>query len=83
MGEWKTQVSVRVSPAMRSELERYAAIEKRTLGNLGLVILEWGFEQLKAVGSTERLLRCKIRQPIRQAEKMMSAEEQQTNFRMQ
>jgi hypothetical protein len=33
MGDWKIQVSVRVSQALRAELERYAAAEKRTLGN--------------------------------------------------
>jgi hypothetical protein len=61
MGEWKIQVSVRVSQAMRLELEKYAGAEKRTLGNFGAVILEWAFEQLKAAGSTERLLKYKIR----------------------
>ena len=61
MGEWKIQVSVRVSQALRIELEKYAAAEKRTLGNFGAVILEWAFEQLKAAGSTERLLKYKIR----------------------
>ena len=60
MGEWKIQVSVRVSQAMRLELEKYAGAEKRTLGNFGAVILEWAFEQLKAAGSTERLLKYKI-----------------------
>lgn len=61
MGDWKIQVSVRVSQALRIELEKYAAAEKRTLGNFGAVILEWAFEQLKAAGSTERLLKYKIR----------------------
>jgi hypothetical protein len=63
MGEWKIQVSVRVSQALRAELEKYAAAEKRTLGNFGAVILEWAFEQLKSAGSTERLLKYKIRSP--------------------
>jgi len=61
MGEWRVQVSVRVSQAMRAELEKYAAREKRTLANFGAVVLEWGFEQLKAAGSTERLLKYKVR----------------------
>ena len=61
MGEWRIQVSVRVSPALRAELEKYAAKERRSLGNFGAVILEWAFEQLKAAGSTERLLKYKIR----------------------
>ena len=63
MGEWRIQVSVRVSPALRAELEKYAAKERRSLGNFGAVILEWAFEQLKAAGSTERLLKYKIRRP--------------------
>ena len=63
MGEWKAQISVRVRQALRSELEEFAAREKRKLGNLGEVILEWAFEQLKVAGSTERLLKYKIRLP--------------------
>jgi hypothetical protein len=63
MGEWKIQVSVRVSQSLRAELEKYAAKERRSLGNFGAVILEWAFEQLKIAGSTERLLKYKIRPP--------------------
>jgi hypothetical protein len=65
MGEWKAQISVRVRQALRTELEEFAAREKRKLGNIGELILEWGFEQLKAAGSTERLLKYKIRPPVR------------------
>jgi hypothetical protein len=54
VGEWRVQVSVRVSQAMRTELEKFAAAEKRTLANFGAVLLEWGFEQWRVVGSTER-----------------------------
>lgn len=61
MGEWKAQISIRVRQALRTELEQFAARERRKLGNIGEVILEWAFEQLKAAGSTERLLKCKIR----------------------
>ena len=61
MGEWRVQVSVRVSQGKRAELEEYAAREKRTLANFGAVLLEWAFEQLKAAGSTERLLKYKVR----------------------
>lgn len=63
MGEWKIQVSVRITQAMRLELEKCAAAEKRTLGNLGAVILEWAFEQFKVAGSTERLLETSIARP--------------------
>jgi len=61
MGEWKAQISLRVRQALRAELEVFAAQEKRKLGNVGEVILEWGFEQLKAAGSIDRLLKYKIR----------------------
>ena len=66
MGEWKAQVSFRVRQAFRDDLAAFAAHEKRTLGNLGQVILEWGFEQLKTAGSTHRLLKYKIRSSTRQ-----------------
>jgi hypothetical protein len=61
MGEWRVQISVRVSQQVRADLEKYAAREKRTLANFGAVLLEWSFEQLKAVGSTEQLLKQHVR----------------------
>jgi hypothetical protein len=61
MGQWKAPLSLRVREALRVELEQFAARERRTLGNLGELIVEWAFEQLKVVGSTERLLKYKIR----------------------
>lgn len=61
MGEWKAQISLRVRQALRAELEEFAAHEKRKLGNVAEVILEWGFDQLKAAGSIDRLLKYKIR----------------------
>ena len=63
MGQWKAPLSLRVREALRVELEQYAAREKRTLGNIGELIVEWGFEQLKIAGSTERLLKQKISLP--------------------
>jgi len=60
MGEWKVQVSVRVLPEMRRELEVAAAREHRTLGNLGGILIGWAFAQLQAAGSTEKLLRFRI-----------------------
>jgi hypothetical protein len=63
MGEWKAQISIRVRQDLRTELERFAVRERRKLGNIGEVLLEWAFEQLKAAGSTERLLKYKIRPP--------------------
>jgi len=61
MGEWKAQLSLRVRQALRAELEEFAAREKRKLGNIGEVLLEWAFEQLKSAGSVDRLLKYKVR----------------------
>jgi hypothetical protein len=64
-GEWRVQVSVRASQATRTELEKFAAAEKRTLANFGAVLLEWGFERWRVVGSTERLIKYKIPPRVR------------------
>ncbi len=42
-------------------IEEFAAREKRKLGNLAELILEWVFEQLKTAGSTQDLLKYGIR----------------------
>ncbi len=60
MGEWKAQISFRVRREFRDALEEFAAVEKRKLGNVAECLLEWAFEQLKAVGSIDRLLKCKV-----------------------
>lgn len=56
MGEWKAQVSFRVPAQLRAELEALARREHRTLGNLGMILLGWASEQLRAAGSTMNLL---------------------------
>ena len=65
MGEWKAPLSLRIKPSLRTEIENFAVREGRSLGNLGGLLVEWGFEQLKNAGSTGRLLKFKIkpRQP--------------------
>ena len=63
MGEWKAQLSLRVRLALRQELEAIAAREHRKLGNLSELVLEWGYEQLKEAGNTDRLLQCRLRLP--------------------
>ena len=63
MGEWKAQISLRVRQTLRADLEHFAERERRKLGNLTELILEWAFEQLKTAGSTDRLLKFKIRPP--------------------
>ena len=60
MGEWKASVSLRIKPELRVEMEQFAAAEQRSLGNIGALLLVWAFDQLKAVGSTERLLKSEI-----------------------
>jgi len=67
MGEWKAQISLRVRQALRTELEEFAARERRKLGNITELILEWAFEQLKTAGSTERLLQYKIRPSVKKS----------------
>jgi len=62
MGEWKAQLSLRVPQQFRRDLEAMAEREHRNLSNLTGLLLEWAFEQLKAAGSTEKMLRFKIRQ---------------------
>jgi hypothetical protein len=60
MGEWKVPISIRVRQALRAEMEEFAIREHRKLGNLGELILEWGFTQLKTAGSTSRLLKVSL-----------------------
>jgi len=59
MGEWRVQVSVRVS---NGELNLSNAPDERKERSRILALFYWrGFEQFKAIGSTERLLKYKIR----------------------
>lgn len=60
MGEWQAQISLRVPQGLRRELEEFAAHEKRKLGNVSTVLLEWAFTQVKTAGSIDRLLKYKI-----------------------
>ena len=64
MGEWKAQLSLRVRQQLRRDLEEFAERERRKLGNIGELLLEWSFEQLKAAGSTERLLKFAVRKKL-------------------
>jgi hypothetical protein len=49
------QIGLRVRPALRSELEVMPKRENHTFGSVATLLLEWGYEQLKAAGTTERL----------------------------
>jgi hypothetical protein len=64
MGEWKAPLSLRIRRDLRAELEEFAARERRTLGNIGELLLEWALEQLKSAGTTERLLRMPGELPV-------------------
>jgi len=46
---------------LRRKMEEFADKERRKLGNVGEVLLEWAWEQLQAAGSIDRLLKFKIR----------------------
>jgi len=63
MAEWKAPLSLRVRQALRAELEEFASQERRTLGNLAELLLEWSFEQLKLVGSMDQLLKRSVVPP--------------------
>jgi hypothetical protein len=60
MGEWKAQLSVRVRQQLRREMEEFAFEDRRKLGNVAETLLEWAWEQLKAAGGIERLLKHKV-----------------------
>jgi hypothetical protein len=64
MGEWKVSVSLRVTAAEKADLEAFAKQDRRSVGNLGMILLTWAVEQLKACGgSTEKLLRRNVPEP--------------------
>ncbi len=56
MGEWKTQLSLRITVQRKTQLQEIADREKRSLGNLGYLLVEWATDQLIAAGSTTKLL---------------------------
>ena len=60
MGEWKAPLSLRVRQELRRQLEEAAAKERRTLANVGELLLEWASEQLKVAGSIDRLLKVQL-----------------------
>ncbi len=56
MGEWKVSVSLRITATEKADLEALAQQERRSVGNLGMILLVWGIDQLKSTGSTTKLL---------------------------
>ncbi len=80
MGEWKAQLSLRVRQDLRREMEELAARERRTLGNLGEILVGWAVEQLREAGSTEKLFNRKVPAPRKPDGnyRRLSVEEQRT-----
>jgi hypothetical protein len=74
------QISLRIGLALRSELEDMAKRESKTLGSVATLLLEWGYKQLKAAGTTDRLRQCGIpfgdkeAQPIRATGESINSE---------
>jgi hypothetical protein len=60
MGEWKAPLSVRVRQDLRRELEDVAERERRKLGNVAEVLIEWAVLQLRVAGTIDRLLKVQL-----------------------
>ena len=69
MGEWKVQLSMRVSQEFRREFEAFAEKERRKASNMGCELLVWAFEQLKTAGSLTRLLKFQLGKPKGEAKR--------------
>jgi hypothetical protein len=69
----KLQISLRIGPELRVELEEIARRENRTLGNAATLLLEWGYEKLKAAGTIERLRQCGMPLGDKEAERIRAA----------
>jgi hypothetical protein len=63
MGEWKVNLNLRITVQRKAQLQEIADREKRSLGNLGNLLVEWATDQLVGFGSTEKLLRRKAPVP--------------------
>jgi len=63
MGEWKVNLNLRIDVQCKARLQEIADREKRSLGNLGYLLMEWATDQLVGFGSTEKLLRRKAPVP--------------------
>jgi hypothetical protein len=56
MGEWKAQVSVRMRQTLRTEIEEFAAKERRTMSNISVLLLAWSIAHLKKAGTIDLLV---------------------------
>jgi hypothetical protein len=57
MDERKMNIASACVADLRAEMIAFVERERRSLGNLAVILLEWSFEQLKAARSTTRFRR--------------------------
>lgn len=60
MGEWKTQISLRVEQEFRRKFDAFCEKERRKESELGRELLTWAFEQLEKAGSLTNLLKYQL-----------------------
>ena len=60
MGEWKVTVTMRIRQALRADLEQCAARERRSLGSVVELLVEWAFAQLQTAGTLTHLLKYQL-----------------------
>ena len=63
MDQSKAPLSVPVREALRTELDRVAAGERKKVSEITELILEWSVARLAEAGSVNRLLQCGIHLP--------------------
>ena len=63
MDQSKAPLSVPVREALRTELDRVAAGERKKVSEITELILEWSVARFVEAGSVNRLLRCGIHLP--------------------
>lgn len=56
MSDKKTHLNLKVDSKLKAALETFAKREKRSLGNLSELLLEWSLERLSVAGTTMALL---------------------------
>lgn len=56
MSDKKTHLNLKVDSKLKVALETFAKREKRSLGNLSELLLEWSLERLSVAGTTMALL---------------------------
>jgi hypothetical protein len=63
MGEWKTQMSLRVEPEFRRKFVTFCEKERRKESELGRELLLWAVDQLERAGSLTNLLKYHLGKP--------------------